>query len=34
MLISFFVSAPEVVSFDSLTIATDMWSIGVLTYIL
>ncbi|XP_059159950.1 death-associated protein kinase 1-like isoform X2 [Physella acuta] len=26
--------APEVVSYDSLSLATDMWSIGVITYIL
>ena len=34
ILVYSFVSAPEVVSFESLTVATDMWSIGVLTYIL
>ncbi|XP_039291704.1 death-associated protein kinase 2-like [Nilaparvata lugens] len=26
--------APEVVNYDSLSLATDMWSIGVITYIL
>ena len=26
--------APEVVSYEPLTLATDMWAVGVLTYIL
>lgn len=26
--------APEVVSFEPLSLATDMWSVGVITYIL
>jgi hypothetical protein len=28
------VAAPEVINYDALTCATDMWSIGVITYIL
>lgn len=28
------VSAPEVVSYEPLSLATDMWSVGVITYIL
>ena len=27
-------SAPEVIAFEPVTLATDMWSIGVITYIL
>lgn len=27
-------SAPEIVNFDPITFATDMWAIGVMTYIL
>ena len=27
-------SAPEIVSYEPLSLATDMWSIGVITYIL
>lgn len=26
--------APEVVNFEKLTLATDMWAVGVITYIL
>lgn len=26
--------APEVIAFEPVTLATDMWSIGVITYIL
>lgn len=26
--------APEVVNFDSITFATDMWSVGVIAYVL
>ena len=26
--------APEVINFESISLATDMWSIGVITYIL
>ena len=28
------ISAPEVIGYDPLSLATDMWSIGVITYIL
>lgn len=28
------VSAPEIINYDPLSVATDMWSIGVITYIL
>lgn len=28
------VLAPEVIAFEPVTLATDMWSIGVITYIL
>ena len=29
-----FCAAPEVVNFDPLSLATDMWSIGVIAFIL
>lgn len=29
-----YISAPEVITFNPITVAADMWSIGVITYVL
>ena len=34
MIVNIVISAPEVIGYDPLSLATDMWSIGVITYIL
>ena len=34
MAVNIMISAPEVIGYDPLSLATDMWSIGVITYIL
>jgi len=33
-LINFYTIAPEVLKFESITVAADMWSLGVITYVL
>ena len=32
--IKFYFVAPEVINYDPLSLATDMWSIGVISYIM